>query len=402
MVMSIHSLQSTVRVCLALGMALLLCTPRVEAAERLLSAAHLPGCTAPSASSLVYALAGSVYRVDPDGRHRCRLTLPIQAKEPHAAPNGRWVAFLSGAGSTAYGRDSANTVRVIPVGGARSAGVAVPVGRGHHAFLAWSPDGRMLAFLGESGVWVWRIACRCVRLVVPGKSSLASFAWSPDSRRLAVYLMTVGTPPSTRMTLAIADLRTGRRQPVVIHFPAWFRGNPPRSGSYPSRVIAWLPGHRLLLGMSGFGAGLSLTSIWMGSPSGVTARLVVGTPRGPRLVLKYPLLNTTQALVSPDGRRLLLDPGNHLWIGSTGGGGGRQIDLHIHGSCVLAQSAWVGNAAVAYTTVCTVAGTPLIRARLYGRPLSADRSVLLAAARSPRQDALSLAPPTRCIACGAG
>lgn len=383
----------------------------------------LPPCSTITAPAIVYALDGSVYRVGPDGRDRCRLTPAIKAKEPRLSPDGKRVAFLSGSGSNGYGAGAANSVRVLQVGGPPSAGTIVHVGKGVHRWLAWSPNGQMLGFVGESGVWVWRhpsrlrrrgTRCRCVRLAVPEtrvEATQTSMAWSPDSRYLATtYVPTpsspTAVPPWDHLRLHIVDLATGRRHSVLVRFPAWLRGHGRYQESYPSRLIAWLPDHRLLLGTSGLGVGLSLTGIWLAPSASGLARMIVGVPKSPRLELKYPLLNATQALVSPDGRTLLLDPDNQFWLAPAAGmpvpsgGSGREINPNIPRGCSLTQTTWAGNAHLAYVTVCPIPGTANVLARLYTVALSGAHPRLLASLRSLQQDALSIAPLTRCIACG--
>jgi hypothetical protein len=195
----------------------------------------------------------------------------------------------------------------------------------------------------------------------------------------------------------VVDTVTGRHRAVVIRFPAWLKGTGPVEESYPLQLIAWLPGGKLLLGTSGLGIGLQLTGIWVASPAGGAARLIVGTPNSPRLVLKFPLLNATQALLSPDGTKLLLDPGNRFWIASSSGGNGRVLNRSSR-SCLMSQAAWVGNAHVAY--VCIGGGPANVFAHLYAVTVAGGHPRLLASIHSRQQDALSIAPPTRCIACG--
>jgi hypothetical protein len=202
--------------------------------------------------------------------------------------------------------------------------------------------------------------------------------------------------------VTIVNAATGMRHAVIIRFSAGLRGGSSFEEAYPSSVIAWLPNGQLLLGASGIGVGLRLTSIWTASPAGGMARMIVGTPKSPRLVLRFPLLNATAALVSPDGSRLVLNPGNRFWIASTSGHAERLLGLGIRGSCALAQAAWVGNNRLAYVTVCTQAGKANFLARLYMVPLSGGKPMLLAATCSPQQDQLSIVPPISCIACGGG
>jgi hypothetical protein len=115
-------------------------------------------------------------------------------------------------------------------------------------------------------------------------------------------------------------------------------------------------------------------------------------------VLKFPLLNATQALVSPDGTKLLLDPGNRLWIASSSGGHGQVLSPRVYGNCFMSQVVWVGNSHLAY--VCITGEAQNVYAHLYALPVTGGHPDLLASIHSRQQDALSIAPPTRCIACG--
>jgi hypothetical protein len=86
--------------------------------------------------------------------------------------------------------------------------------------------------------------------------------------------------------------------------------------------------------------------------------------------------------VSPDGTRLLLDPGDRFWIGSTAGGSGRQTDPQ--GGGVPSQVIWVGNAHPAYITVSATPGPaiqPTVLARLHVLSLTGGPK-LLASVRS--------------------
>lgn len=385
-----------------LAAAALVTPARIAAATATVSGVGSQPCRTVVAPALVYALRGSVYRVNPDGHNLCRLTPPVNAKEPRLAPNGKSVAFLSGVGSDGSGYGAVNVVRVAQVRSTPSSGTIVSSRGSFHAYVSWSPDSRRLAFLDGSNVRAWNTVCRCTRLLVPGTRSMAnqSFVWSRDSRRLAVALVSSSLPPSTRLLLSIADAATAKRHVVVIRFPGWLRGNGPYQESYPSQIIAWLPHGKLLIGTSGIGVGLRLTGLWVASPRDGMAHMILGTRASPRVILRFPLLNSTQALVSPNGRKLLLNPGNRLWIApSSGRNAVRVLTTGIHGSCAVSQIVWVGNPRLAYVVVCSVGA---MSARLYLQPAGGGKPRLLASVRSPLQDqeALSIAPPTRCIACG--
>jgi WD40 repeat protein len=369
------------------------------------TAATPPPCAASSSPSVVYALRGAVYRVSTDGRNRCRLTTAVSAKEPQLSPDGRWVAFLSGVGSDGYGAGATNEVRVTRPGNpSASPGKVINTERGAHRFLAWSPDGRKLAYIGDSGVWVWRFACRCsqlLRLLVPEARprDFQSLVWSPDSRHLAALLFTPPTPATQELPVIIADAQTGRRHVVSVHFPVWVKGKSPFDASYPSHLISWLPTGTLLIGTSGVGVGLRLTGIWTAPATGGMARLTVGLATSPRVTLKFPLLYATTALPSPDRSKVLLNPDSRLWIASSSGRNGKVLDLHVNKLCRLGQLEWAGNRRLAYVSLCPTAPSSEVLAQLYTLALGGGRPFLLATVRSIRQDDLSIAPPSRCIAC---
>ncbi len=70
-------------------------------------------------------------------------------------------------------------------------------------------------------------------------------------------------------------------------------------------------------------------------------------------------------------------------------------------TCALGQVVWVGNARIAYATLCPVAGSSNVLSRLYILRLG-GMPKLLASVRSMQQDqrgTLSIAPPVACIRC---
>jgi len=381
---------------------LILALSTFTANPRHVTAAGPASCGATTAPALVYALRGSVYRANPDGRQRCRLTVPIDAKEPQLAPGGRFVAFLSGVGSYGSGNGAGNVPRLVRVGSALSSGFVVRRDRALHRRLSWSPDGRWLAFVDGTGVWGWSVACRCTRVLVAGAQHdfVQSLVWSPDSRQVAVRLVPATGALMNRVVLTVAPVATRAAHRVVITFPAWVHGPGNNPNQYPSQVIAWQSDGNLLIETSGVGIGLPVTGLWTAPAAGGAARLLVGTRQRPGVRVAFPLLNSTQALLSPDGKKLLLDPNNRFWISSSGHVA-RVIDPRIRGSCGLSQAVWVGTDHLAYITVCTIGGSPDLLARLYTLSLRRPVPRLLAIDRSRQQDTLSIAPPTQCIGCGA-
>src|SRR5262249_50961917 len=111
------------------------------------------------------------------------------------------------------------------------------------AALAWSPDGRSLAFAGES-VQVWKLALPWLPLTLrqPVKNNRDAdhtfLAWSPDSRGLAV--LECQDTAGHEQVLTACDLTTAKEQ------FAWTR---PYEFSYLYAPLAWSPdGQRLAWG----------------------------------------------------------------------------------------------------------------------------------------------------------
>jgi hypothetical protein len=371
---------------------------------------HLPAmCTTIVRDTFAFAMNGIVFRANADGTGRCRLTTEVNALEPHLSPDGHRVAFLAGAGTFGTGNGKGNTVRIAPVGRPASTGFVVRADVQLHGWLAWSSTGRRLAFRDGHALWVWGTGCGCARRMVRGMAvmpSTESFAWSPDGREIAAALFRAQAHPTTQLRLAVVNAATVRTHIVRVTFPQAIEGIHPYSGSYPSRVLGWKSGGRILIGTSGWGVGVSLTSIWDAPEAGGPAHLLVGTRVQGHVAVRFPLLNSTSALLSPRATRLVLDPNNRFWISSPPGASGRTVNPGIHGSCALAQFSWIDETRLAFVTVCTVPNNNSIPvlARLFTISAAGGHPRLVATVLSPsqQQNNLSIAPVVRCIACGAG
>ncbi len=135
-----------------------------------------------------------------------------RADDPAWSPDGRTVALLGSPesiGIEGQSRlDAPWSVYLIDVASLRVTKVLGDLGGA--AGLAWSPDGRWLAFTGEvrgrgGGLWLLSLATRALHLVGSREGALSAPTWSPDETRLAaVEDVSQGWPPRTR--IAIADI----------------------------------------------------------------------------------------------------------------------------------------------------------------------------------------------------
>lgn len=363
--------------------------------------AGAPGFCTRATHGIVYAREGRIERVQPDRSGRCVLMQTLGGHTPVLARDGRLLAFVArpdGGLCAGCGR-----VVVARVGSHPHVLLTTRVsGPGLTGAPAWSPDGRRLAFLQDPNLRVWDVRCRCSPVVIHGTRDrpIGSFAWSPDSRRIAAAHVARYGAPGLDLPITIASLPARKQQTVKAQLPSWV-GRPHMAGSYPSALIGWTAGNRLLVQTSGPGLGRELTGIWSAPPGGGMSRKVLAIPRHGRLTPASPLWNATEALLAPDHTHLLLERVGNFWVGTATG---RQVGIMRpadRSDCPVTQLIWSGRNRLTYVTVCNT-GRPEKPARLFTASTAGGRAVLLDSVRSRQQDALSIAAPILCIACGAG
>lgn len=176
--------------------------PRLVAADACLEAA-VPG--ADGASDLLFVSKKSpggisLAVVESSGyAEPTRLAGPLSNPHFGVSPDGQRIA-------AAHQEADAGRVSMVVVRERRSGNqVGAMRVRDPNVYLRWSPDGKDLMCIGNSGTWVWRPTTGAVRAeVLPthSRDDRMEATWMPDGRRLLfwqgsrVYLHRCGTPDS--------------------------------------------------------------------------------------------------------------------------------------------------------------------------------------------------------------
>ncbi len=133
------------------------------------------------------------------------------ASQPAWSPDGRWLAFLQGDSTTAP------TVRILESNGhdAHSAipGAVVALGFGFSGF-AWSPKADVLALakpIPVGGLWAVPASGSPARQLAATGTQVGSLAWSPDGRQIAYNVTLPSHHPITRSDALYTVSATGGR-----------------------------------------------------------------------------------------------------------------------------------------------------------------------------------------------
>lgn len=365
---------------------------------------------APSPLVTAFAAHGWVYALHSDGR-TLRVTAGTNAVDPLLSPNRSTIAYFTANRPRAgrYGATVLNGVWTVGIRANRQILVADLPGGGAGT-LAWSPNGRFLAYLYGREVGVWRgpgggsqIVARLSRNSTLG--SVPAIAWSPDSRQIAVPLPPVSLQqPPTNLDVAIVDVPAASSRVVAVRFPQRLMGSRTTAlGWHPtSDQIGWsADGSSMQVATVINGAGNALSGIWTISKNGGMAHLLYGNPAGAARRTTPALNGATNFLVSPGGNRLATNPGRRFWVTALGGAGGQFLVPREAASCTITQWGWlVGGQGLAYVSLCTVGGTTNFRSTLSTVSLQMGHSRSIVTLLSPTMTVLSLAPAVRCVACG--
>jgi Tol biopolymer transport system component len=111
------------------------------------------------------------------------------------SPDGKWVAYFSHDSALSEGKappggssESANCIKIKPIDGGPSQVVTGVHHRSGHEELCWSPDGKMIAYNADMGIWVVSASGGTPKQVETGldESLIRNhLSWSPDGRTLA-------------------------------------------------------------------------------------------------------------------------------------------------------------------------------------------------------------------------
>jgi Tol biopolymer transport system component len=119
-----------------------------------------------------------IYVVDVDGSGDPRRLVAGWADALAWSPNGRWLAYVR------WNYDERTELRLVDLRSGRGRTLAVAASIDQRKGLAWSPDGRRLALADPSGLRLFTLAGGKTRRLL--RTPSASVSWSPDGRQLVV------------------------------------------------------------------------------------------------------------------------------------------------------------------------------------------------------------------------
>ncbi|WP_240359227.1 alpha/beta hydrolase family protein [Pyxidicoccus trucidator] len=157
----------------------------------------------------------------------------VRFRQVALSPNGKRVAWVESGSPQAGANPGGSLIQVLDLTESEAKPVRVTVCMGQHSCnessLAWSPDGRKLAFLSEAGLggqvqlYVADLSGGPVRKLTSFKGPLSSPRWAPDGDSVAVLVIEGEgaehakgpTGPASRETGVVQESHPVRRVAVV-------------------------------------------------------------------------------------------------------------------------------------------------------------------------------------------
>jgi len=189
--------------------------------------------------------------------------------------------------------------------------------------VSWSPDGTLLAFVNESGLYVYNPDTGDRRQVAVGPSVFPS--WSPDGRRIAFYF-------GPRIPMAYGgyagDPEVGQQIPHVVELEGSSEPKPLPAAA----TTSWSPDGSQIAYLE-FGCITGTWDIYTIDPGGLSMRRVTSVPKGPKEGPFWSPTSTTIAF-STFGELMLADAesGELRTLAASGGSGAYRPEIHLHGA----------------------------------------------------------------------
>jgi dipeptidyl aminopeptidase/acylaminoacyl peptidase len=287
---------------------------------------------APDGGSVVYARGGDFEFPEKPAPNPALLTagveqdlwvVPVSGGEPRKLTAGRAPAVSPDGKTVAYLLK--DQIWTIPFSDAQAKPAALVQGRGTLDSLAWSPNGKALAFVSHRGdhsfIGVYSFAAGSLAYVDPGTEHDGEPTWSPDSRQIAFFRLppdTTGIDFKPRRTaqpwsIRIADVASGQGHEV------WRAHEGQGSvfhGVATEQDLFWGEGDRLVFPWEGNGW-VHLYSI--PASGGTAAELTPGT------------FEVEHVALSPDRKSMAYSSNEgdvdrrHVWQVSVAGGAPKQL-----------------------------------------------------------------------------
>lgn len=308
------------------------------------AATNIAVCISPDRQRIVFGMHGGLWRMSAEGGQATLLTSPfLDPARPDWSPRGDRIAFeaYSGGGFHIWTmRPDGTDVR------------QVTFGHGDDREPRYSPDGTKIAFSSDRAfdgiysVWVADAATGSLTRITSGPEDNYEPTWSPDGRHIA-YISGLGSYGSSIRATGNDGTRVLITAPprALLDSPSWApngeqlayiqslgnesrlvvsgRALPGRDDVFPFPAI-WLNEREVLYAANG---GVCISNVETGATRNVPFSADITLHRPPYERKRYrfddPAPHAAKGIVSPalspDGRRIVFEALNQLWLLDVGG-----------------------------------------------------------------------------------